>query len=143
VSVGRFGAPFSLSQEISAMKKIDVTFVETAVLDDLRVGTALEEKYEANTAYNLDPHTAVRWVRRRKAFFNSPADAEAARDVTGWSAPDTILPADGEAGEADQVELTFDNMTVAKLRAHAEASGIDLGDATKKADIIAVIKASK
>ncbi|MFN3474079.1 MAG: SAP domain-containing protein [Blastomonas sp.] len=40
-------------------------------------------------------------------------------------------------GDADE---GLDNMTVADLKALAEAEGIDLGDATKKADIISAIE---
>lgn len=34
----------------------------------------------------------------------------------------------------------FDEMTVAELKAYAAANNIDLGEATKKADILAAIK---
>lgn len=34
----------------------------------------------------------------------------------------------------------FDGMTIPELKAYAESKGIDLGDATRKADIIAAIE---
>lgn len=37
------------------------------------------------------------------------------------------------------VPVSLDDMTVAELRAHADANGIDLGGATKKADVRAAI----
>ena len=39
-------------------------------------------------------------------------------------------------------ESSFPKMTVPELKAWAEENGIDLGDATKKADIIAVLEAA-
>lgn len=41
---------------------------------------------------------------------------------------------------ADKENLDFDDMTVAELKAYAHAHQIDLGDAIKKAEIIAVLK---
>lgn len=40
-----------------------------------------------------------------------------------------------------EVEPDFSSMKVAELRAYAEGKGIDLGDATKKEDIIKALKA--
>lgn len=40
-------------------------------------------------------------------------------------------------------DKTVDEMTVAELKAHAAAVGIDLGDATKKEDILTKIKAAE
>lgn len=51
------------------------------------------------------------------------------------------LPDDGDDGE--NIGDGLDNETVADLKATAEAEGIDLGDATKKADIIAAIRAAR
>lgn len=42
------------------------------------------------------------------------------------------------SGEGDGLEA----FTLAKLKAHAEANGIDLGDAKKKADILVAIRAA-
>ena len=36
-----------------------------------------------------------------------------------------------------------DGMTIPELQAYAEENGIDLGDATKKADILAAVKAAE
>lgn len=41
-----------------------------------------------------------------------------------------------------EVESPFPKMTVPELKAWAKENGIDLGDATKKADIIAVLEAA-
>jgi hypothetical protein len=48
---------------------------------------------------------------------------------------------DDKAIEEDEGD-DFDAMTVAQLKERAEADGIDLGEATKKADIIAKIRAA-
>ena len=43
--------------------------------------------------------------------------------------------------EQAQVEqVSFEEMTVAELKAYAAANNIDLGEATKKADILAAIQ---
>lgn len=53
------------------------------------------------------------------------------------------FPSEPELVE-DQVEIApdFDSMTVAQLKVYAADSGIDLGGATKKAEIIAVLKSA-
>ncbi len=49
--------------------------------------------------------------------------------------------ADGTPVEPDASQpVDFDMMTRDQLRDHAAANGIDLGDATKKADIVAAIQ---
>jgi hypothetical protein len=54
---------------------------------------------------------------------------------------------DGKAGgAADPVDVpagSVDDMTVAQLKAYAASAEIDLGEATKKADILAAIKAAE
>jgi hypothetical protein len=57
-------------------------------------------------------------------------------------APDPLdHDSDGKkGGTAPSTETGLKSMTVAELKAHAEQNGIDLGDATKKADIIAAIE---
>lgn len=44
--------------------------------------------------------------------------------------------------KADGGEGSLEDMTVAELKAHAAENEIDLGDASKKADIIAAIEAA-
>jgi hypothetical protein len=48
-----------------------------------------------------------------------------------------IDPTDGA------VTPSFDDMTIAELKEHADKKGVDLGSATKKDDIIAAIKAAE
>lgn len=48
-----------------------------------------------------------------------------------------------ETDETAVPEKSIDEMTVTELKDHAAATGIDLGDATKKEDILAKIKAVK
>jgi len=56
---------------------------------------------------------------------------------------------DGEPTDLDDEQTGedvgdgLDNETVADLKATAEAEGIDLGEATKKADILAAIRAAR
>jgi hypothetical protein len=45
--------------------------------------------------------------------------------------------------EPKKKEKTVDEMTIDELKAYAESKGIDLGEATKKAEILAVVKGSK
>jgi hypothetical protein len=45
--------------------------------------------------------------------------------------------------ELQQGSSDLSEMTLPDLRAHAEANNIDLGDATRKADIVAKIRASE
>lgn len=64
------------------------------------------------------------------------------REHEGYSVkevPEPKDPTDEESKEKDP----FDSMKVEELKEYAAENGIDLGDATKKADIIAVIKAAE
>ena len=47
----------------------------------------------------------------------------------------------GIGGNESVDEGGLESMTVAELRDYADANSVDLGDATKKADIIAALKA--
>ncbi|WP_438435412.1 DUF7210 family protein [Gorillibacterium sp. sgz500922] len=47
-----------------------------------------------------------------------------------------------EADETPAADKAVDDMTVAELKAYAKAQGIDLGDATKKEEILAAVKAA-
>jgi hypothetical protein len=51
-------------------------------------------------------------------------------------------PKNKAEGAADNNKSDYEDMTVAELKEYAEKNGIDLGDATKKADIIAAIELS-
>lgn len=67
---------------------------------------------------------------------------------TNDTAKADILRAKGYAveGEPDQVEVQADplkKMTVDELKEYAATNGIDLGEATKKADILAAIQAAE
>jgi hypothetical protein len=51
---------------------------------------------------------------------------------------------DGEHPYAgDDMSKPLDELTVKQLRARADAFGVDLGDATKKADIVAMLEAAR
>lgn len=50
---------------------------------------------------------------------------------------------DSISQQQEQQEQPLDGMTVAKLKAYAEAHGIDLGKAKKKAEILAAIEAAQ
>ena len=60
-----------------------------------------------------------------------PSDAEASEEE----------PVEEEASDDEASEPDLESLTIAQLRELADANGIDLGDATRKADIIAVIQA--
>lgn len=63
--------------------------------------------------------------------------------VTGsWFEPVHPLDhdADGRKGGSTLDGDGFDGMTIPELKAYAEGKGIDLADATRKADIIAAIE---
>lgn len=60
------------------------------------------------------------------------------RNLYRWTGD--ILSALGPVAEPKPEPPSIGEMTVAELRAHAADNGIDLGDATRKADIIAAIE---
>lgn len=67
---------------------------------------------------------------------------------TNDTAKADILRAKGYTveGEPDQVEIQNDplkKMTVDELKEYASNNGVDLGEATKKAEILAVIQAAE
>lgn len=81
-----------------------------------------------------------------------------AGDRGAYLAGALIMLAPGQTGDADDfpeewfevvealaepVEPDFAEMTVAELKAFAEAADIDLGDVTKKADIISAIELAR
>lgn len=53
----------------------------------------------------------------------------------GWVVPGSPAP-------AEQESFDISKLKVAELKAYAEEHGIDLGEATKKADILTVIEAA-
>ncbi|MFN3836776.1 MAG: hypothetical protein ACK4MI_03590 [Brevundimonas sp.] len=61
----------------------------------------------------------------------------AAAKATGWFSKPKV---DDDDGDDDK---PLGELTVAKLRALAEAEAIDLGDATKKDDIVAAIELAR
>ena len=64
-------------------------------------------------------------------------------DVNGNEEPtnDVKPPSEGQNGDEEPTnDIDFEEMTVSELKAYAVAHHIDLGEATKKADIIAVIR---
>ncbi|MBE1208114.1 hypothetical protein [Aminobacter carboxidus] len=134
------------------MDKIGVIFIALAVLDDNRAGTPLEERYDEGKSYDLDPHTAVRWVKRDKAQFATAADAEAAHAVIGWSRAGSIYSEPGGGDEEpDQANGTdepgddgtdFGKMTRAELEAFASEKSIDISTAKNKPAAIEIIVAA-
>lgn len=59
----------------------------------------------------------------------------------GVVAKDTEVPEEGEVqGEPDPVETDIEKMKVPQLKEYAEVNGIDLGEATKKEEILNAIK---
>ncbi len=68
---------------------------------------------------------------------NEAAKEEAAREeVTNAEANEAAK----EEAEKEANAVAVEEMTVAELKAYAAANNIDLGEATKKADILAAIK---
>jgi len=70
-------------------------------------------------------------------------DAEVAEQLEAPDAPEVPEPAE-DAPEAPDAEVAavlpaFDDLTIKQLRAYAAEKGIDLGKATRKADIIALL----
>lgn len=70
-----------------------------------------------------------------KAIINECHLVEWFREHEGYSVT--------EFEEKEKSEDPFDSMKVEELKAYAAESNIDLGEVTKKADIIAVIKDAK
>lgn len=54
------------------------------------------------------------------------------------TAPVDVSPAEDLVNDGDVVD--FEHMKVDELKAYADEHGVDLGEATKKADIIAVLE---
>lgn len=54
------------------------------------------------------------------------------------TAPVDVSPAEGIVNDGDVVD--FEHMKIDELKAYADEHGVDLGEATKKADIIAVLE---
>ncbi|MFC3802706.1 Rho termination factor N-terminal domain-containing protein [Cohnella sp. GCM10012308] len=82
-------------------------------------------------------------VQAKYRTITYPAGAEVdvlPDDVAGLIA-DGVIPADTEAAESGDKPL--EKMTVPELREHADFLEIDLGDATKKSQILAVILAAQ
>ncbi len=72
-----------------------------------------------------------RFIQDGTGVVVSVADEKDGRFASGWK------PFDDEAG--NRSETPDKSWKVAELKAHAEENGIDLGEATKKDDILAVI----
>ena len=79
---------------------------------------------------SLEARKAARKARRNEAGHEYDPGVTKTAELQGNGAGSE--PPAGGSGLEDK--------TVAQLRAHAEENGIDLGDATKKADIIAAIE---
>lgn len=91
---------------------------------------------EAIAQYCIDSGFFAR-VDAKSAVPASPdaPDGEQAITTPAATGSEDTSP-DGSADDADELET----MTVSELKAYAETVGIDLGKATKKADIIAIIR---
>ncbi|MEG2097440.1 MAG: CD1375 family protein [Pseudoflavonifractor sp.] len=78
-----------------------------------------------------------RWRDATQALLSAD-EAARATEVTMY-APTAKTPAEATQGATVNI---FDSMTVAQLKEYATTNGIDLGGATLKADIRAVVKAT-
>ncbi len=95
-------------------------FGEGSILLLADVGSALKDDVTEEYAAGF----LQRWVRRGVAVYVDPdADAD-----------------EGDKGGDGTIDL--EKLTVDQLKAHAASLAVDLGAATKKADIIAVIAAA-
>lgn len=85
----------------------------------------------------LNAKNGLVYVEAGKTVDVEISDAEAASaKATGWfSRPEVVADDEGEKG--------LEDLTVNELKALAEDEKIDLGDATKKADIIAAIELAR
>ncbi|MBF6315043.1 hypothetical protein [Nocardia farcinica] len=68
---------------------------------------------------------------------NRPQEAASAVEPPARVEPPAQVERGGDSGEPSEA------WTIAQLQAYADARDIDLGDATKKADILAAIAAAK
>jgi len=93
-----------------------------------------DEHFAVAGVFNL-PHELGEHLARFPEW-RVPTEDEAAAFSAAYAASED----DGDSG--DQTDRPdFAAMKVADLRAHADAHSIDLGDATKKADLVAAIEA--
>lgn len=88
------------------------------------------------TTANVDPETLMRPGETLNEFANRMT--ELAR-VRGGGSAQSLTSNDPAPGTSLE---TFDGMTIAELKAYAESEEIDLGPATKKEDILRIVKAS-
>lgn len=71
-------------------------------------------------------------------------EAEPVEDIAEEQEPDALEETDDEQEpEAPNEPQALGTMTIAELRAYADAQNIDLSGATRKDDIIAVIQAAE
>lgn len=69
-------------------------------------------------------------------------ESEAPESLGGSAAFGDYTPVDAKSNQEPAADVDLTDLKVDELKAHAEANGIDLGDATKKADIVAAIEAA-
>lgn len=98
-------------------------------------------KFTNHTAGPKGVHTknGLVYVEAGKSADLDVTDAEAkAAKATGWFSKPKV-----EDDDDDDQDKPLADLTVARLRALAEAETIDLGDATKKDDIVAAIELAR
>ena len=109
------------------------------------------ERYRAGLHFDKTAHEHDVTAEQYEAIAADPyleavvleADAEVAEQLEAPDAPEVPEPAE-DAPEAPDAEVAavlpaFDDLTIKQLRAYAAEKGIDLGKATRKADIIALL----
>lgn len=110
----------------------------------------------AGAVVKVHPDRLARFDRLNVLYVREPEPAQVAAPVEVESTPEELAndAGAGEGGEGesgagaepgsnpDSAEVPTDAWTIAQMQAYADAKTIDLGDAVKKADILAAIQAA-
>ena len=109
--------------------KISVRFVETVTVKN---GTGVPDgpTYKAGDVVAFESSSADYWVGRRCAVYAERGEKAVAQVEQQ------------EPAKTDETTVDLEGMTVKDLNEYAEVMKIDLGTLTRKADIVAAIKAA-
>jgi hypothetical protein len=89
----------------------------------------------------VDIRSGKRFVKGQE-FNPAPTPDQAARLIKAGCLPEAALKhaVEPEPDDADDGEVNLKKLSIDELKAYAAEHAIDLGDATKKADIVAAIE---
>lgn len=89
------------------------------------------------------PVTFLIQAKYRKVLYPASAVVDVLPDDVPGLIRDGVIPEDTIPFEPEKEEKPLEEMNLAELKKHAKDNGIDLGDATKKEDVLAKILAAQ